>query len=217
MPLSSLSKQEQMAFKARLLRRGLKLEQLPKEQDVLVERGARVLLSRGRDSFAKPLVRKPGSIEELRKWIGIPDKVTGSQIFKSNRLYQRTVLNDMLARSGLNRLKLRTGQTLTQAISGNAPAQAAFTALARAGVLGSIDLSGLRPLYLYKEITSYVQATDVMSWSFVNVRIKAGGALVFDPPGPHSFVAHSLVIEPGGKIITNRTHVSFDCDSIEIL
>jgi hypothetical protein len=217
MPFSDLNPDQQRAFKARLVRRGLKLEQLPSEVDVVVAPSARVVLSGRPDSFTKPVVRRPGSVEEMRQWLGIPERASKSQLFKSNHLHERTALLDMVERSGLNKVRLGREQTLTQAISGNVQAQHAFNALARAAVLGSFDISGLKPLYLYKEISSYVQATPLLSWSFVNVRIKAGGALVFDPPGPHTFVAHSLVIEPGGKIITNRTTVSFDCESIEIL
>lgn len=217
MPLSALTQDQQRAFKARLARRGLKPEQLPREQDVIVNRGARVVLSAGREAFAKPIVRKPTSLEEMRSWIGVPGRAMKSQLFKSNHLHERAVLMDMVERSGLNRLRVPTGKTLTQMISGDAEAQRAFTALARASVLGTFDISGLKPAYLYKEISGYVLATSLLSWSFVNVRIKSGGTLVFDPPGPHTFVAHSLVIEAGGKIVTNRTTVCFDCDSIEIL
>lgn len=217
MPLSDLNQDQQRAFKARLERRGLKLDHLPREVDVVVAPRARVVLSGRPDSFTKPFVRKPGSLEDMRQWLGIPERVRKNQSFKSNHLHERTALLDLVERSGLSKIRLGREQTLTQAISGNAQAQQAFNALARAAVLGSFDIAGLKPLYLYKEISSYVQATSLLSWSFVNVRIKAGGALVFDPPGPHTFVAHSLVIEAGGKIITNRTTVSFDCDSIEIL
>jgi hypothetical protein len=217
MPLSDLNQDQQRAFKARLERRGLKLDHLPRDVDVVVAPKARVVLSARPDSLTKPVVRKPGSLEEMRQWLGIPEKVRKNQSFRSNHLHERTALLDLIERSGLNKVRVGREQTLTQAISGNVQAQHAFTALARAAVLGSFDIAGLKPLYLYKEISSYVQATQLLSWSFVNVRIKAGGALVFDPPGPHTFVAHSLVIEAGGKIITNRTTVSFDCESIEIL
>jgi hypothetical protein len=217
MPLSDLDQDQQRAFRARLGRRGLKLEQLPRDQDVVVGPRGRGVLSAGPDSIARPLVRKPGSLEEMRQWLGVPERAAKSQVFRSNHLHERHALLDMLERSGLSKLRLGAGQTLTQAISGKAQAQHAFQALARAAVLGTFDIAGLKPQHLYREISSYVKATELLTWTFVNVRIKAGGALVFDPPGPHTFVAHSLVVEAGGRIVTNRTTVSFDCESIEIL
>jgi hypothetical protein len=131
-------------------------------------------------------------------------------------VHEIRMIENIIKRTKINTLTpANSKKTLTKAMWGNVELQAAFIAVAHAIVAGLIDVGTLKR-HLKEEINNYVVKVDVLNWCFVDVTIKSGGSLIFSAPGPHVFTAHSLIIEPGGKIVTNQSHVTFDCDYIEI-
>jgi hypothetical protein len=213
MPFTSLSESSQKALLARLARKGLTRRAIQKTEDLVVQPDQKIELSADASSLFKPVVRKPKSFEEAKAWFGHPPIPAEYAALKASRLKETRLIKSLIEKAKLDKIRPPRKKAWLDVVAANPEQMRAFTVATHAAVAGIFDPS--RWAILYKEITNLVVSVDVLDWSWVYVVIKAGGVLSFSPPGPHTFIAHSLVVEAGGKIVTNQCYVNFDCEYME--
>lgn len=214
MPFNTLSLEDQRVLLGRLAAKKLARASIQAPEDLIVKARTEVVLSGDGPSALKPVVRRPASLEEMRSWLGHPAGALARSDVKRIHAARVKGIEKAIKSSALSNVRTRAPKTLLQAIAGNPAQQAAFRAAAHAAVEGIMDVSKNKPLY--KAITALVSAVSVFNWAFVNVTVKAGGTLVFNPPGPHTLVAHTLTVEPGGRIVANRCQLTLDCQNMVI-
>jgi hypothetical protein len=214
MPFDRLSVEEQQVFLARLQMKKLTRDSIQGEEDLVVKANTEVVLSADRTSALKPVVRKASSLEELRSWLGHPASVLARREVQKLHSARVKRVEKAIVATRLDRVAPRAPKSLIQAIAGDPDRQAAFEAAAHAAVEGVLDISQFKALK--KGLEELVCAVSIVNWAFVVVTIKAGGQLVFSPPGPHTLVAFKLIIEPGGRIVNNQCQLTLDCDHIVI-
>jgi hypothetical protein len=216
MPYEALSKADKQAYETRLIARGRTAKVAADAQDLVIEAGAHVTLSTRTARQHQIEIRQPADADELSKWIGVPMALREKPEFQSNHFPANAALENVLRRTGLLQLKIPDGQKLRQVIAGDSDALYAFRVLGQNYVAGKLPSKYHLPLYILEELNALTQSVDVHFGTWVDIVVKAGGTLEFSPPGPYSVVAHSLTVEPGGKIITNKAHVSYDCTYLTI-
>ena len=217
MQFKALKETDKQAFLTRLTDRGRAATAAQDAKDLQVGKGAHVVLSArtARDHHLE--IRKPANADELSKWIGLTPKMRENPTFQASLFRDSANLEDMLNRTKLLERKVPKGKTLRNVIAQDQDAQEAFRVLARRYVTGTLRVPIQKfPLYILEEINSLTESVDVYFGTWVDIVIHAGGTLKFDPPGPYSLVAHSLTVEPGGNIVTNQAHVSWDCSYVTI-
>jgi hypothetical protein len=220
MPFNKLSEKDKQAFMTRLAERGRAATIARDAKDIVVGEGEPVELSWRTAKHHRMELRRPASADELSKWIGVHPKLRENAAFQSSCLKDNAILEEMLRRTKLLEREVPEGKTLRHLLADDRDAQNAFQMFVRLYVSGR--LIGTRrllkdwPQYVLEEINRLTESTEVCFGTWVDIVIKSGGTLVFSPPGPYSVVAHSLTVEPGGKIITNA-HVSYDCAYMTIL
>jgi hypothetical protein len=217
MPFKALKETDKQAFLTHLTDRGRAATAAQDAKDLQVGKGAHVVLSArtARDHHLE--IRKPSNADELSKWIGLTPKMRENPTFQASLFRDSAILENMLNRTKLLELKVPEGKTLRQVIAQDQDAQYAFRMLARRYVTGILR-HPIQPLprYILEEIDSLVKEVNVLQGTWIDIVIQAGGTLQFDPPGPYSFIAHSLTVEPGGKIVTNQVNVTWDCSYVTI-
>jgi len=214
MPFASLSVDQQNALLARLERKGLTRSAIQKTDDLVVKPATEIKLSAEADSAFKPVIRKPASLKEAQAWLGQREIPTKHQELCARRLKDVGQIQALVKQTGIDKIRATRTKPFLSAVAENPQSVQAFSAAAYAAVYGMIDIKKFSPV-LQKEITNLVVTVPVLNWTFTNVVVKAGGTLKFSAPGPHTFIAHSLVVEHGGKIVAERCHVDFDCEYME--
>jgi len=216
MPFSTLNEADKRAFTARLTAQGREAKIAADAKDLVVEPGARITLSTRTAGQHGLEIRRPSNADELSRWIGVPASLREKSEFQSRCFPDNALLDNMLRRTGLLQQKIPDGKLLRDVIAHDPPALEAFRMLGQLYVGGRVDWKKIWPQYILEELNTLTQSVDVHFGTWVDIVIKAGGTLEFSPPGPYTVVAHSLTVEPGGKIITNKAHVSYNCTYVTI-
>jgi hypothetical protein len=216
MPFTALNEADKHAFMTHLADRGRPATTGQDTKDLVVGEGAHVTLSASTAKQHQIEIRRPASADELSKWIGVAARVRDNPAFRLRCFRDNAILDQMLRRTKLLERKVPDGKTLRQLIADDRDAQDAFSALGRLYVVGRLSVHPRWPLYILEEINGLTQSVDVYFGTWVDIVVKAGATLEFGPPGPYSVVAHSLTVEAGGKIVTDKAHVSYDCTYLTI-
>jgi hypothetical protein len=216
MPFKALNEADKHAFMTRLADRGRATKIAQDAKDLVVGAGAHVVLSARTARQHEIEIRKPAGADELSKWIGAASKLRDNRAFQESCVRDNTLLEEMLHRTKLTERKVPDGKTLRDVIANDRDAQDAFRTLGQLYVTGRLHQKLLTPSYILKEISSLTQSVNVYFGTWIDIVVKAGGTLEFVAPGPYSVVAHSLTVEPGGKIVTNKVHVSYDCTYLTV-
>lgn len=218
MPFTPLSPKDREALAMRLTRRGLSTHLLDTAKDLEVPRGHRMVLSRHKPSVLTPSVFKPTSLDVLLKWKAIPSDLANEPAVKEMHAKEVALIKQLVTRSRVDQIKLHPGQLLRDAIASNRDQKLAMMALARSVIAGRFPFGDIHvwPPYILEYISGYVAYVDGADWTALNVVIEANAALVFDPPGPHVLTVHSLEIMPGGRLVTDRAHVTIESARFQV-
>jgi hypothetical protein len=163
-------------------------------------------------SFHKPQILVSNDIDQVKRWVGLPDKLMD----QAPQLRRPRVATGWLP----------PGLAHKGAGAGARKAAAAALAAFDRGKLSSSQLDVLRgaaEAYVrgdsrlvasYRPIlTQFIPRFEIPAWLFKVIRVRSGAVLEFGP-GYHVLTAWKIIIEQGGTI-RSRGSLNVDCTILE--
>jgi len=157
-------------------------------EDLLVPCRSVVTLSGSprHSSFRRPRLLQTSDLDELKRWIGIPDAAV-----KGRCLLERDQRADLAA------LRRQTKAAAEGKLSPAGARLDSLRAAARAYLFGdSSVVAEAKPL-----LQSRFEVFSALAWVFAKVKVSAGSVLAFGP-GANVLLAGELEIEEGGQIVS---------------
>lgn len=238
MPLEDLDPEQRKQLIERL--GVLDLDEFAIIADTLeVPEGASMRLTGGQESSVSPRRLIAHDLDTIRRWIGTPEVVRDRPELADPVRRMRV---DVLEAEGVkpaarSKVRAKAGRTPTSlleltkvdpdALRQKVVQFAEATAEAKHELRPTtIELDTIRAaahtyvrgdsklVEAYKPaIEAYFQHFEILAWLFREVRVKRNSTLVFGP-GANRLVAHSVVLEPGARVVSYG-HLVVDCNQLK--
>jgi|SRR5581483_2903956 len=213
--LNSLSDADRSDFLKRLSLFGLDASSVLQPDLVVQPKTTMSLSAASPNSFLRPHMLTTSNLDELKRWIGIPD-----QHFASGLLTSTLEAPPPIS-------KALSAKLATPAV---APAATALTGSVTTAAIKSIsskDMDNLRTAatsYIWGQTTasasykSVIEAAfknfQVAVWPFYTITVSAGSVLEIGS-GPHVLCAWKIIIQQGGQVRGVGTNLHVQCTILE--
>ncbi|MEN8136184.1 MAG: hypothetical protein ABFS18_11715 [Thermodesulfobacteriota bacterium] len=163
--------------------------------NIKLDASERLILSQGKDSKYSPTMLETNDLDELKSWIGTPDKT-----FDERPCCRSRTISDWLPAGIIGKSKKDTSRALKRTVDKMKPSEhQKIMHLTKAYLYGDS-----RPILKYKPLMeAYWDRFRIPQWWFKRIYVPAGSVITISPNNAGILLAYSIEIEEGGKVICN--------------